>query len=164
MDALGRSHEIVEFDERESIPGFADVHASDAEIGLDDVEAMQAARLPLGSGMLMVIDQSRDIHDVLVRLSKFFAHESCGKCTPCREGTGWLWRMMTRLAEGRARIEEIDLLEEGTREIEGHTICALGDAAAWPVQSFLKHYHHEFEYMIRNQGRSIVDAAPGEAA
>jgi NADH-quinone oxidoreductase subunit F len=90
--------------------------------------------------------------------------ESCGQCTPCREGTGWLYRMLTRIVEGRGQEEDLGKLLDVANKIEGHTICALGDAAAWPVQSFLKNYRHEFEYMVRNQGRSIVDAAPGEAA
>ena len=91
--------------------------------------------------------------------------ESCGQCTPCREGTGWLYRMLTRMVEGSGQEEDIDkLLLDVANKIEGHTICALGDAAAWPVQSFLKHYRHEFEYMVRNKGRSIVDATTEAAA
>ena len=89
--------------------------------------------------------------------------ESCGQCTPCREGTGWLYRMLSRIVEGKGQLEDLDRLLDVAGKIEGHTICALGDAAAWPVQSFLKHYHHEFEYMIRNHGRSIV-ATTSEAA
>ena len=95
-----------------------------------------------------VFDQS-DVIKAIARLSKFYMHESCGQCTPCREGTGWLWRMMTRLVEGKARIEEIDLLQDVTKEIEGHTICALGDAAAWPVQGLIRHFRPEIERRIR---------------
>ena len=90
--------------------------------------------------------------------------ESCGQCTPCREGTGWLYRMLTRILDGQGEEDDLDKLLDVANKIEGHTICALGDAAAWPVQSFLKHYHHEFEYMIRNHGRSIVDANTEAAA
>jgi NADH-quinone oxidoreductase subunit F len=90
--------------------------------------------------------------------------ESCGQCTPCREGTGWLYRMLTRIIDGRGEEADLEKLVDVANKIEGHTICALGDAAAWPVQSFLKHYHHEFEYMIRNNGRSIIDDAPDAAA
>ena len=90
--------------------------------------------------------------------------ENCGQCTPCREGTGWLYRMLTRIVDGKGREDDLHKLLDVANKIEGHTICALGDAAAWPVQSFLKHFHQEFEYMIRNQGSSIVDNAPKVAA
>ncbi|MDH3547331.1 MAG: NADH-quinone oxidoreductase subunit F, partial [Gammaproteobacteria bacterium] len=90
--------------------------------------------------------------------------ESCGQCTPCREGTGWLYRMLSRIIDGKGRVEDLDKLLDVANKIEGHTICALGDAAAWPVQSFLKHYHHEFEYMVRHHGRSIVASTTGAAA
>ena len=89
--------------------------------------------------------------------------ESCGQCTPCREGTGWLYRMLCRIVDGEGSEDDLDKLVDVANKIEGHTICALGDAAAWPVQSFLKHFRHEFEYMVRNNGRSIVDD-PSEAA
>ena len=90
--------------------------------------------------------------------------ESCGQCTPCREGTGWLYRMLTRILEGKGEEADLEKLVDVANKIEGHTICALGDAAAWPVQSFLKHFLHEFEYMIRNNGRSIVDDETEAAA
>ena len=96
---------------------------------------------------------------VLERLSRFYMSESCGQCTPCREGTGWLNRMLKRILAGQGRREDIDLLVQVANQIEGHTICALGDAAAWPVQSFVKHFRHEFEYMIDHGGRSIVGRA-----
>ena len=89
--------------------------------------------------------------------------ESCGQCTPCREGTGWLYRVLTRIMEGKGRREELDMLVDVANKIEGHTICALGDAAAWPVQSFLKHFRHEFEYMIDHGGQSIVSASADAA-
>jgi NADH-quinone oxidoreductase subunit F len=84
----------------------------------------------------------------ITRLAKFYMHESCGQCTPCREGTGWLWRMLKRMGEGKAELEELDLLWDVTKEIEGHTICALGDAAAWPVQGLLRHFRPELERRI----------------
>jgi NADH-quinone oxidoreductase subunit F len=92
----------------------------------------------------------------LERLSRFYRSESCGQCTPCREGTGWLDRTLLRILAGGGRKEDLQLLLDVAGRIEGHTICALGDAAAWPVQSFIKHYRHEFEYMIDHGGRSIV--------
>lgn len=100
---------------------------------------------------------------VLRRIARFYMAESCGQCTPCREGTGWLYRMLTRIVEGKGEESDLEKLVDVANKIEGHTICALGDAAAWPVQSFLKHYIHEFEYMVRNNGRSIVDD-PSRAA
>ena len=114
-----------------------------------DFDALREVRSGLGTAGVIVMDRSTDIVRAIARLSKFYMHESCGQCTPCREGTGWLWRMMMRLADGRARLEEIDLLEEVTREIEGHTICALGDAAAWPVQGLIRHFRPELEQRIR---------------
>jgi NADH-quinone oxidoreductase subunit F len=92
----------------------------------------------------------------MARISYFYKHESCGQCTPCREGMGWMWRVLTRMAEGRAHKREIDMLMEVTTQIEGHTICAFGEAAAWPVQGFLRHYWDEFEYFITHK-RSLVD-------
>jgi NADH-quinone oxidoreductase subunit F len=95
---------------------------------------------------------------VLARLARFYTAESCGQCTPCREGTGWLYRTLRRILDGEARSADLGLLLDVANRIEGHTICGLGDAAAWPVQSFLKHFRGEFEYMIEHAGRSIVDA------
>jgi len=111
-----------------------------------------------GSGAIIVLDDSADIVAALANLSDFYAHESCGQCTPCREGTGWLHRMLRRVLAGEARREDLGLLLDVANRIEGHTICGLGDAAAWPVQSFLKHFRHEFEYMVDHGGRSIVGA------
>ena len=102
----------------------------------------------LGTAAVIVMDTSTDIVAAITRLSAFYKHESCGQCTPCREGTGWMFRMMDRLAQGRATIDEIDLLEEVTRQVEGHTICALGDAAAWPIQGLIKHFRPELEQRI----------------
>jgi NADH-quinone oxidoreductase subunit F len=113
-----------------------------------DFDSLRNAGTGLGTAAVIVMDKSTDIVKAIARLSKFYMHESCGQCTPCREGTGWLWRMMTRMAEGRARPEEIDLLWDVTKEIEGHTICALGDAAAWPVQGLIRHFRPEIERRI----------------
>ena len=91
------------------------------------------------------MDKSTDIVRAIARISYFYKHESCGQCTPCREGTGWMWRVLTRMAEGRAQKREIDMLLEVTTQIEGHTICALGDAAAWPIQGLIRHFRREIE-------------------
>ena len=118
---------------------------------LMDFDSLSAVKSGLGTAAVMVMDRSTDIVRAIARLSRFYKHESCGQCTPCREGTGWMSRVMTRLAEGRARIEEIDLLDEVTRQVEGHTICALGDAAAWPIQGLIRHFRPELERRIREQ-------------
>ncbi|MBL8700467.1 MAG: NADH-quinone oxidoreductase subunit NuoF [Alphaproteobacteria bacterium] len=117
---------------------------------LMDFDALREVRSGLGTAAVIVMDKSTDIVKAIARLSKFYMHESCGQCTPCREGTGWMWRVMTRLVEGRAELEEIDILEDVTRQIEGHTICALGDAAAWPIQGLLRHFRPEVERRIRD--------------
>jgi hypothetical protein len=96
--------------------------------------------------------------------SRFYHAESCGQCTPCREGTGWLHRVLTRIVDGVGTKADVDMLVDVANKIEGHTICALGDAAAWPVQSFIKHFRHEFEYMVEHKGRSVVDDLPSVAA
>jgi NADH-quinone oxidoreductase subunit F len=114
-----------------------------------DFDALQAAKTGLGTAGVMVMDRSTDVVRAIARLSKFYMHESCGQCTPCREGTGWMSRVMDRLVDGRARLEEIDLLEQVTRQVEGHTICALGDAAAWPIQGLIRHFRPELERRIR---------------
>ena len=109
------------------------------------------------------MDETTCMVGALERLSRFYMAESCGQCTPCREGTGWLNRTIRRIMAGQARREDLNLLLDVANRIEGHTICALGDAAAWPVQSFLKHFRHEFEYMIDHDGKSIVES-PARAA
>jgi NADH-quinone oxidoreductase subunit F len=149
------------------IPGGSSVPVLPGDIIMDctmDYTALAEAGSSFGTGAVMVMDETTCMVKVLRRISRFYMAESCGQCTPCREGTGWLYRMLSRIVDGKGREEDLDYLLDVANKIEGHTICALGDAAAWPVQSFLKHFHHEFEYMIRNKGRSIVDAAPGEAA
>jgi len=115
---------------------------------LMDFDSLREAETGLGTGAVIVMDKSTDIVAAITRLSFFYMHESCGQCTPCREGTGWLWRMMKRLGEGRAEIEELNLLWDVTKEIEGHTICAHGDAAAWPIQGLLRHFRPELERRI----------------
>ena len=121
-----------------------------------DYDSVRAAGSAIGSAAVIVMDETTCMVKVLERLSRFYMSESCGQCTPCREGTGWLNRLIKRIMAGQGRREDIGLLVEVANKIEGHTICALGDAAAWPVQSFVKHFRHEFEYMIDHGGRSIV--------
>lgn len=118
------------------------------ETVLMDFDSLKNVRSGLGTAAVIVMDKSTDIVRAIARLSKFYMHESCGQCTPCREGTGWLWRMMDRMAQGRARIDEIEQLLDVAGRIEGHTICALGDAAAWPVQGLVRHFRHEIENRI----------------
>ena len=124
-----------------------------------DFDSLREVQTGLGTAGVIVMDKSTDIVRAIARLSKFYMHESCGQCTPCREGTGWLWRMMMRMAEGRAKLEEIDLLLDVTKEIEGHTICALGDAAAWPVQGLIRHFRPEIERRIMTYTQETRRAA-----
>ncbi len=143
------------------IPGGSSVPVLPGEIMLEtnmDYESIQQAGSALGSGAVVIMDDTTCMVRMLRRIARFYYSESCGQCTPCREGTGWLYRMLGRIIEGKGRKEDMDKLVDVANKIEGRTICALGDAAAWPVQSFLKHFRHEFEYMIENDGRSIVDA------
>ncbi len=128
-----------------------------------DYDSLQKAGSSFGTGAVMVMDETTCMVSVLERISRFYFAESCGQCTPCREGTGWMNRVIVRIMEGRGRKEELDMLVDLANKIEGHTICALGDAAAWPVQSFMRHFRHEFEYMIEHGGRSIVQKE-GQAA
>ncbi len=115
---------------------------------LMDFDALKDVQTGLGTAAVIVMDKSTDLIKAITKLSKFYMHESCGQCTPCREGTGWLYRVMCRMVEGDAEISEIDTLLEVTKQIEGHTICALGDAAAWPVQGLIRHFRHEMEDRI----------------
>ncbi|XLM33346.1 MAG: NADH-quinone oxidoreductase subunit NuoF [Rickettsia africae] len=114
-----------------------------------DFDSLRTAGSGLGTGGIIVMDQSTDIIYAIARLSKFYMHESCGQCTPCREGTGWMWRVMMRLVKGNVKKSEIDELLNVTKEIEGHTICALGDAAAWPIQGLIRHFRSEIEARIK---------------
>jgi NADH-quinone oxidoreductase subunit F len=113
----------------------------------------------LGTAALIVMDKSTDIVRAISRISYFYKHESCGQCTPCREGTGWMWRMMERLRTGDAEVGEIDMLQQVTKQVEGHTICALGDAAAWPIQGLIKHFRPELERRIAERGVALQEAA-----
>lgn len=115
---------------------------------LMDFDSLSKVQSGLGTAAVIVMNQSTDLIKAIARLSKFYMYESCGQCTPCREGTGWMWRMMERLAKGDAHVSDIDLLDEVSRQIEGHTICALGDAAAWPVQGLIRHFRSEIEDRI----------------
>ncbi len=129
-----------------------------------DFDSLREVQSGLGTAGVIVMDKSTDIVRAVARLSKFYKHESCGQCTPCREGTGWLWRMMEKLVEGDARIEDIDMIEEVTRQIEGHTICALGDAAAWPIQGLIRHFRPEIERRIGVHDLTIGTPASTPAA
>ena len=149
------------------IPGGSSCKVLPAEVIMGctmDYSSLQQAGSSFGTGAVMVMDETTCMVRVLRRISRFYMAESCGQCTPCREGTGWLYRMLTRIIDGKGEESDLEKLVDVANKIEGHTICALGDAAAWPVQSFLNHYHHEFEYMVRNNGRSIVDSAADAAA
>ncbi|MBY0462273.1 MAG: NADH-quinone oxidoreductase subunit NuoF [Alphaproteobacteria bacterium] len=122
---------------------------------LMDFDSLKDVKTGLGTAAVIVMDQSTDIIKAIARLSKFYMHESCGQCSPCREGTGWMWRMLDRLGKGQGHIEDIDLLEDVSHQIEGHTICALGDAAAWPVQGLIRHFRPEIEDRIRQSIREF---------
>ena len=115
---------------------------------LMDFDSLAAEKSGLGTAAVIVMDKSTDLIRAVARLSKFYAHESCGQCTPCREGAGWMWRVMERLVTGEADVEEIDMLLEVSTQIEGHTICALGDAAAWPIQGLMRHFRPLVEERI----------------
>lgn len=127
---------------------------------LMDFDSLKEVKSGLGTAAVIVMDKSTDIVKAIARLSQFYKHESCGQCTPCREGTGWMWRVMERLVRGEADHEEIDTLLEVTTQVEGHTICALGDAAAWPIQGLIRHFRPELEARID----AYKNAAPEVAA
>jgi NADH-quinone oxidoreductase subunit F len=140
------------------IPGGSSVPVVPAEVMMAtnmDYDSITKAGSMLGAGSVIVMDETTDMVKALDRLSYFYFEESCGQCTPCREGTGWLWRVVRRIAEGKGRMEDLDLLTDVSNNISGRTICALGDAAATPVLSFIKHFRPEFEYYIQH-GRSMV--------
>lgn len=133
------------------IPGGSSVQMipkSVCDTVLMDYDSLRDARTGLGTAAVIVMDKSTDLIRAIARLSQFYKHESCGQCTPCREGTGWLMRMMNRMVEGRAEYAEIDLLEQVTRQMEGHTICMLADAAAWPIQGLLRNFRPMVEQRI----------------
>lgn len=122
---------------------------------LMDFDSLREVRSGLGTAGVIVMDKSTDIVYAIARLSQFYMHESCGQCTPCREGCGWVWRIMQRMVKGNASIEEIDMLHDITKQIEGHTICALGDAAAWPVQGLIRHFRPEMEARILEYRKAV---------
>jgi len=110
-----------------------------------DFDSLIKAKSGLGTAGVVVINKDQDIIKCIARIAKFYKHESCGLCTPCREGCGWMWRMLERMAKGETTYKEIDLLYDVTKQIEGHTICAFGEGAAWPVQGLLRHFRKEIE-------------------
>ncbi len=147
------------------IPGGSSVPVVPGAIMLDtnmDYESIAQAGSLLGSGAVVIMDDTTDMVKVLQRISRFYFSESCGQCTPCREGTGWLYRMLTRIVEGEGNMGDIEKLDDVAYKIEGRTICALGDAAAMPVHSFIKHYRQEFVHYIKH-GYSIVDVPVKES-
>jgi NADH-quinone oxidoreductase subunit F len=151
------------------IPGGSSVRmipAHEAETALMDFDSLSALKSGLGTAAVIVMDQSTDLVRAVARLSYFYKHESCGQCTPCREGTGWMWRVMERMVTGEADPKEIDTLLDVASQVEGHTICALGDAAAWPIQGLFRHFRPEIEARIASyrSGRPHVVGARLEAA
>jgi NADH-quinone oxidoreductase subunit F len=137
------------------IPGGSSVPLVPAAEIMDapmDFDGLRAVGSGLGTAAVIVMDKSTDIVRAISRISYFYKHESCGQCTPCREGTGWMWRVMERLRTGDAAVEEIDMLQHVTKQVEGHTICALGDAAAWPIQGLIRHFRPEIERRIAERG------------
>jgi NADH-quinone oxidoreductase subunit F len=123
-----------------------------------DFDALRDLKSGLGTAAVIVMDKSTDVVKAIARLSYFYKHESCGQCTPCREGTGWMWRVMERLVRGQAQKREIDMLLDVTKQVEGHTICALGDAAAWPIQGLIRHFRPEIERRIDEFTRNANEA------
>ena len=144
------------------IPGGSSVPLVPAHEIVDaplDFDTLRNLKSGLGTAAVIVMDKSTDIVRAISRISYFYKHESCGQCTPCREGTGWMWRVMERLREGNADIHEIDMLWDVTKQVEGHTICALGDAAAWPIQGLIRHFRPELERrIVEKQGRQLEAA------
>jgi NADH-quinone oxidoreductase subunit F len=145
------------------IPGGSSVPLVPAHEIIDcpmDFDGLKALGSGLGTAAVIVMDKSTDIVRAISRISYFYKHESCGQCTPCREGTGWMWRVMEKLREGDAAVSDIDKLLDVTKQVEGHTICALGDAAAWPIQGLIKHFRPEIERRIAERaGRAMLEAA-----
>jgi NADH-quinone oxidoreductase subunit F len=129
-----------------------------------DYDSIQKAGSGLGSGAVIVMDDTTCMVRACQRIARFYYAESCGQCTPCREGTGWMYRVLTRIVEGHATMEDLHMLKGAAGQIEGHTICAFGEAAAWPVQGFLRHFWHEFEYAIVNKRFYVDDEAKGQLA
>ena len=156
----GSSAKILKFGERYKGKRKVGADMVDYDWGVEDVpmdfDSLAMIGSMGGSGGVIVMDDSVNMVEALANINAFYSHESCGQCTPCREGTGWMMRVMERLVTGDAEPHEIDMLLDVTKQVEGHTICAFGEAAAWPVQGFLRHYWDEFEYAIVNR-RFLVD-------
>ena len=147
------------------IPGGSSVPlipGKDMRDAIMDFDYLREQRSGLGTAAVIVMDNSTDVIKAIWRLSKFYKHESCGQCTPCREGTGWMMRVMDRLVTGEAEPEEIDMLLDVTKQVEGHTICALGDAAAWPIQGLIRHFRDEIEDRIKHKRTGRVSAVAAE--
>jgi len=147
------------------IPGGSSVQclpASNCDEAIMDFDWLREQKSGLGTAAVIVMDQSTDVVKAIWRLSKFYKHESCGQCTPCREGTGWMMRVMERLVTGDAEPEEIDMLLDVTKQVEGHTICALGDAAAWPIQGLIRHFRDDIEDRIKARRTGRVSAVAAE--
>ena len=123
-----------------------------------DYDSIQKAGSSLGSGAVIIMDETTCMVDTLYGISEFYMEESCGQCTPCREGTGWLVRLLHRIMSGHGEMGDVDKLVNVANNIEGRTICALGEAAAWPVQSFVKHFRAEFDYFIKHKRSSVTRA------
>lgn len=143
------------------IPGGSSMNILRGEVMMDvdmDYDSIQKAGSGLGSGAVIVMDETTCMVDALLRISEFYMDESCGQCTPCREGTGWLVRVLHRIKEGHGEAGDLEKLVNVASNIEGHTICALGDAAAWPVKSFIKNFYDEFDYFVKNK-KSMVQAS-----
>jgi NADH-quinone oxidoreductase subunit F len=148
------------------IPGGVSVPVVPGAIMMEatmDYDGLRKAGSSLGTGSAIIMDDTTCMVKALERISRFYHAESCGQCTPCREGTGWMNRLLKRVLAGQGKSSDLDMLLDVAGKIEGHTICAFGDASAWPIQSFMKHFRHEFEYYIEH-GHSIVDAAKRRAA
>jgi len=143
------------------IPGGSSMPVLPGDVMMDltmDYDAISKAGSMLGSGAVILMDDTTCMLKVLTRISKFYMHESCGQCTPCREGTGWMWRVLHRIEQGQGRTEDLTLLDNVAGKIMGRTICALGDAAAMPVQSFIKHFRDDFVYHIEHKKCPVGDA------
>lgn len=147
------------------IPGGSSMPVLPADVIMEcdmDYDSLAHVGSGLGSGGVIVMDDTTCMVRALMRISRFYYAESCGQCTPCREGTGWLYRMLSRIERGRGRPQDLDLLASAAGQIEGHTICAFGEAAAWPVQSFLRHFRAEFEYHVEHK-RCLAITSGGRA-
>ena len=145
------------------IPGGSSVPLlpkSECENVLMDFDSLKNAGSGLGTGGIIVMNKQTDVVSAIARLAEFYKHESCGQCTPCREGTGWLMRVMKRLENNECSFEEVQMLEEVTHQIEGHTICALGDAAAWPIQGLLKHFKKDILKRIQKKNVCLLYTSP----